>query len=159
MKAEEFPLGRGVWPTVVITYSLGGLVSLMLAIDVLTTSDHGAATISTIWLVAVLVSGWHLLIRSPRRIEVLPEGLFFLAPGRSVLIRWSELQSVRSPRYDLNRLVLIWRWNYQKRLTTFGPYGHDLERLLALLCDRVPHVDVHSAATRNPSWPFSPKRR
>lgn len=151
IRPKQFALGRGIWTMTIVIYSFFALIAVMAISDAITTSDQGARAFEVLWVFAITTSGLWLLVAEPRRVEVLPEGLRFVAPKRTVLIQWEALKSVSSPRFDLNRWSLHWRFG-RRWVHTWGPYDHDFQELLALVRDNAPSADLRRAVTRRPTW-------
>jgi hypothetical protein len=118
---DHFVLGRGMWVMVAVIYGILLVIALALVIDLATNPDEGGVIFGALWVGALLVAGWSIFLRMPRRVVVVDGGLKFVAPSRTVLIPWCSLLSVSSPHTDINRQSLRWRWN-GRTLRTWGPY-------------------------------------
>jgi hypothetical protein len=148
---RQFALGRGMWTMTIVIYAFFAFLVVAAVSDLLTNSDPAAVVFEVVWVCAIVLSGLWLILGEPRRVEVLTEGLRFVAPARSVLIPWESLQSVSSPALDWNRQSLHWRFG-RRKVHTWGPYDHEFQELLALVRDRAPGADLRGAVTRRPTW-------
>ncbi|MFP5319074.1 MAG: hypothetical protein ACLGI2_12375 [Acidimicrobiia bacterium] len=135
----------------VAVYAFFGLGVLMVIGTVFTEPDRGGVLFGTVWVLLIVASGLWLLLAEPRRVEVLSDGLRFVAPVRTVIIPWEKLKSVSSPWFDINRQSLHWRFG-RRRVHTWGPYDHEFQELLALVREKAPSADLSRAVTRRPTW-------
>jgi hypothetical protein len=156
---DHFALGRGMWAMTAVIYGFFMLGVVAVVTDLVTSSDRDGLVFGALWAGGVLVSGWWLLRRMPRRVEVLDDGLRFVAPSRTVLVPWGSLRSVASPRFDINRQSLRWTWS-GRTFRTWGPYDGELQRLLHIIRKRAPEAQLRRAVTRHPTWglPSGPRR-
>jgi len=157
-RLDHFALGRGMWAMTVAVYIVLVLVAAMAMVGVFTELDGGSRAFVVAWTMGLLVSGYFLLVRKPRRIDIVGDGLRFVAPTKTVVIRWTDLRSVSSPWHDINRRSLRWESD-GRRVETWGPYGEPLDRLLHLISQKAPAADLRKAVTRKPTWLFHGRRR
>lgn len=158
MTHDHFALGRGMWAMAAVIYAFFMFGVLIVLTDLATNSDRDGFLFGAVWVGGALVSGWWLLRRMPRRVEVLDDGLRFVAPARTVLIPWGSLRSVASPRFDINRQSLRWTWS-GRTFHTWGPYDGELQRLLHIIREKAPEAQIRSAVTRRPTWGLPSRRR
>lgn len=151
---DIFVLGRGMWMMMSVIYGFVLFIGVGFVVDVLGNSNRDGALFAALWSGALLVAGWSIFFRMPRRLEIVGEGLRFVAPTRTVLIPWGSLLTVSSPRTDINRLALRWTWD-GRTLRTWGPYDDDLDRLLQRIRQHAPETDLSRAVTRRPTWGIS----
>lgn len=155
---DQFVLGRGMWVTMTFIYGLLGFVALGFVVDLVTNPGLGSLLFVTLWVSALLVGGWSIFLRMPRRVEIVDDGLRFVAPTRTVEVPWRALLVVSSPRTDVNGQSLRWTWD-GGALRTWGPYDHELARLLHAVRQHAPNADTGRAVTMRPKWWGLPARR
>jgi len=155
---DKFALGRGMWAMVTFIYGLLLFVALGFVIDLAANPGPGSLLFGTLWVGALLVAGWSIFLRMPRRVEIVDDGLRFVAPSRTVEVPWQALLEVSSPRTDINGQSLRWTWD-GGALRTWGPYDHELARMLHLVRQHAPNADIGRAVTRRPKWWGLPARR
>lgn len=155
---DQFALGRGMWAMTTFIYGLLLIVALGFVIDVATRPALGSFLFVTLWVGALLIAGWSIFLRMPRRVEIVDDGLRFVAPWRTVQVSWRALLMVSSPRTDINGHSLRWTWD-GGALRTWGPYDHELARLLHIVRQHAPYADIGRAVTRRPRWWGLPARR
>ena len=148
---DQFALGRGMWAMVTFIYGFFLFGVLIVVVDVVTNPSLAGSLFELFLVGAILISGWSIFFRMSRRVEIVEDGLQFVAPTRTVLIPWRSLQSVSSPRTDINSQSLRWNWE-GGTLRAWGPYDHDLARLLHIVRHNAPNADLERAVTRRPSW-------
>ena len=94
------------------------------------------------WTVLVAAQGLWMIFMVPQRIEVLDEGLRFVARTRTVMIPWQSLRAVSAPRLDPNRQRLKWEWD-DRKLRTWAAYK-GLHRLLQIIEQRAPQAQIRN---------------
>ena len=156
---DQFALGRGMWVMMTFIYGFLVFVVLGLVIDLATNPSLGSLLFVTLWVGALLVGGWSIFLRMPRRVEIVDDGLRFVAPSRTVEVAWETLLMVSSPGLltDINGQSLRWTWDCGA-LRTWGPYDHELARLLHAVRQHAPNADIGRAATMRPKWGLPARR-
>lgn len=155
---DQFALGRGMWGMMTFIYGFLVLIALGFVVDLATNPGLGSLLFVTLWVGALLVGGWSIFLRMPRRVEIVDSGLRFVAPSRTVEVAWKALRVVSSPRADINGHSLRWTWD-DGALRTWGPYDHELARLLHAVRQHAPNADIGRAVTMRPKWWGMPARR
>jgi hypothetical protein len=96
---DQFALGRGMWVMMTFIYGFLMFVAVGFVIDLATNPGFGSLLFGTLWVGALLVGGWSNFLRMPRRVEIVDDGLRFVAPSRTVEVPWRALLVVSSASY------------------------------------------------------------
>ena len=155
---DNFPLGRGMWAMTITLYVFVSFIGLIALATAITEPDPAGVAFTLLFVGGLVLAGYWLAFRNPRRVEVLAEGLRLVAPAKCIFIPWGSLRLVASPPFDLNRWSLRWEWDGQ-RIETWGPYGESLNRLLHIIRQKAPVADLSRATTRRPTWLFHRRGR
>lgn len=117
-------------------------IGVAVTVDILRNSEGGPAVFFIFWTLMAAAQGIWIIFLVPQRIEVVGEGLRFVARTRSVMIPWKSLRAVSAPRFDPNRQRLKWEWEDGK-LRTWAAYK-GLHRLLQIIEERAPQAEIRN---------------
>jgi hypothetical protein len=141
-----FPLDRGFRLLSRVTVGFLMFIGLVAIVDIVSRPDSERASSFAVyllcWLALVASYGFWASFRMPRRIEVSPAGLRFVARTRTVVVPWRSLRRVAAPRFDPKPARLVWEWDGH-RLRTWAGY-EDLDRLLRIVEERAPRADIRT---------------
>ena len=137
---ESYRLGLQVRILVPVFYVFGSVIAVSGFISASRSGDRGGLIFLTVWCVVVATQAWWTLMRMPWRIEADDREIRFVARTRLIAVPWSQLRSVTSPRYDMNRVSIRWEWDGGK-LRTIGPWDGQ-HRLLTTVEQRAPGVSI-----------------
>jgi hypothetical protein len=117
-------------------------IGVAVSVDTLRNSEGGPALFFLLWTIYAAAQGLWMIFMVPQRIEVVGEGLRFVARRRTVIIPWLTLRAVSAPRFDPNRQRLKWEWD-DRKLRTWAAYK-GFHRLLQIIEDRAPQAQVRN---------------
>lgn len=137
---ESYRLGRQVRIFLPFFYVFASVIAITGFSSMSSSGDRGGLVFLTVWCVALATQAWWTLLRMPWRIEADDREIRFVARTRLIAVPWSQLRSLTSPWYDMNRLSIRWEWEGGK-LRTMGPWDGQ-HRLLATIEQRAPGVTI-----------------
>jgi hypothetical protein len=137
---ESYRLGRQVRIFLPFFYVFASVIAITGFSSMSGSGDRGGLVFLTVWCVALATQAWWTLLRMPWRIETDDREIRFVARTRLIAVPWSQLRSLTSPWYDMNRLSIRWEWEGGK-LRTMGPWDGQ-HRLLATIEQRAPGVTI-----------------
>jgi hypothetical protein len=121
-----------------VVFGFMALIGLPMFVATMATGDGGTMLFMTVW-VGILGFNGYMFLGSPREIELTESSIRFVG-WRSRVVPWSQLRSVSSPWYDMNRFS--WRWDWDGgRITTLGGFERQ-HRLLTSIEEHAPHVEI-----------------
>jgi hypothetical protein len=140
LTVESYRLGLQVRIFLPFFYLFASVIAVIGFVSTSGSGDRGGLLFLTVWCVGVATQAWWSLLRMPWRIEADDREIRFVARTRLIAVPWSQLRSLTSPWYDMNRLSIRWEWDGGK-LRTMGPWDGQ-HRLLATIEQRAPGVKI-----------------
>jgi hypothetical protein len=141
-----FALPGGFRPLSGVTVAVLMFIGFFVVVEIVAGPVSGPASSFAVyalgWLALVASYGFWVFFGMPRRIEVVPAGLRFVARARTVVVPWQSLRRVAAPAFDPKPPRLVWEWD-GRRLRTWAGY-EDLDRLLRIVAERAPRADIRS---------------
>lgn len=139
---SSYPLSIGLKIFSIVAPVFLVTIGVAVSVDILRNSEGGPAPFFLLWTIYAAVQGLWMIFMMPQRIEVVEEGLRFVARMRTVMISWQSLRAVSAPRFDPNRQRLKWEWD-DRRLRTWAAYK-GLHRLLQIIEERAPQAQIRN---------------
>lgn len=139
---SSYPLSTGLRIFSIVAPVFLVTIGVAVIVDSLRNSAGGPPLFFFLWTTYAAAQGLWMIFMVPQRIEVIEEGLRFVARMREVVIPWQSLRAVSAPRFDPNRQRLRWEWD-DRRLRTWAAYK-GLHRLLRIIEDRAPQAQIRN---------------
>ncbi len=137
-----YPLSAGIRIFSVVAPVFLVTIGTAVSVDILRNSEGGFPIFFLVWTVLAAAQGLWGIFWVPQRIEVVAQGLRFVARSRTVMIPWQSLRAVAAPRFDPNRQQLKWEWD-DRKLRTWAAYK-GLHRLLQIIEERAPQAQIRN---------------
>lgn len=137
-----YPLSAGIRILSVVAPVFLVTMGTTVSVEVLRNVEGGFPIFFLVWTVLAAAQGLWGIFWVPQRIEVVGEGLRFVARARTVVIPWQSLRAVAAPRSDPNRQRLKWEWD-DRKLRTWAAYK-GLHRLLQIVEERAPQAQIRN---------------
>ena len=137
-----YPLSAGIRIFSVVAHVFLVTTGTAVSVDILRNSEGAFPSFVVVWTVLAAAQGLWGVFWVPQRIEVVSQGLCFVARTRTVMIPWQSLRAGSAPRFDPNRQRQRWEWD-DRKLRTWAAYK-GLHRLLQIIEERAPQAQIRN---------------